>query len=204
MQTIVALPGGFVLAYIGDGQVLRSDDRGGSWKLVDTGLSRQMTLFISAAFTDGKGLVVLAGNYGIPAALNRLWPHLAAGTDGGIGPLDCAACEWSRRTGGHDGLPLRASALSRRLRWALLGKRDPAIQSPNMADAMTVGMRTGRHRCSSSPLQRDDPRLPGACGLCCGRLWTGPVDAGLGGPNARNRASTGGGRSYGRDTEVSD
>lgn len=65
MQTIVALPGGFVLAYIGDGQVLRSDDRGDSWKLVDTGLPRQMTLCISAACTDGKGLVVLAGNYGI-------------------------------------------------------------------------------------------------------------------------------------------
>jgi len=64
MQTMVVLPGGIVLAYIGDGQLLRSEDRGASWRVVDTGLPRGTTLFTSAACTIGKVMVVLAGNNG--------------------------------------------------------------------------------------------------------------------------------------------
>jgi photosystem II stability/assembly factor-like uncharacterized protein len=64
MQTILALPGGIVLSYIGDGQLLRSEDRGDSWRLVDTGLPRGTTLFMSAACNRGKAMVVLAGNNG--------------------------------------------------------------------------------------------------------------------------------------------
>lgn len=65
MQTMLPLPNGGVLAYIGDGQLLRSEDRGESWKLIDTGLPRRTTLFMGSACTDGKGLVVLAGNKGM-------------------------------------------------------------------------------------------------------------------------------------------
>lgn len=64
MQTMLALPGGVVLAYVGDGQVLRSDDRGASWRAVDTGVLHGTTRFMGAACTDGQGLVVLAGNHG--------------------------------------------------------------------------------------------------------------------------------------------
>jgi len=65
MQTMLPLADGGVLAYLGDGQLLRSEDRGESWKLVDTGLPRRTTLFMGSACTDGKGLVVLAGNKGM-------------------------------------------------------------------------------------------------------------------------------------------
>jgi len=64
MQTIVVLPGGIVLAYIGDGQLLRSEDRGASWGVVDTGLPSGLTLFMSTACTSSKLIVVLAGNNG--------------------------------------------------------------------------------------------------------------------------------------------
>lgn len=65
MQAMLPLPGGIVLAYVGDGQLLRSEDRGDSWKLIDTGLPRKTTLFMSSICTDGQGLVVLAGNKGM-------------------------------------------------------------------------------------------------------------------------------------------
>lgn len=65
MQATLSMPGGIVLAYVGDGQLLRSDDRGESWKLIDTGLPRKTTLFMSSSCTDGQRLVVLAGNKGM-------------------------------------------------------------------------------------------------------------------------------------------
>lgn len=65
MQVMISLPEGVVMAYINDGQLLRSEDRGESWKLIDTGLPRRTTLFMGSACTDGKGLVVLAGNKGM-------------------------------------------------------------------------------------------------------------------------------------------
>ena len=64
-QSILALPGGVVLAYVGNGQVLRSADRGESWKVVDAGLPRKDTFRLGASCTDGRRLVVLGGGEGI-------------------------------------------------------------------------------------------------------------------------------------------
>ena len=66
-QAIVALPDGVVLAYVSDGQVLRSADRGETWKLIDSGLPRNGTYYLGASCTDGHGLVVLGGGQGMVA-----------------------------------------------------------------------------------------------------------------------------------------
>lgn len=64
MQSIMVLPGGKVLAYVGDGQLLRSTDRGDSWQLIETGLPRKQTLWMGAHCTDGRGTVILGGSKG--------------------------------------------------------------------------------------------------------------------------------------------
>jgi hypothetical protein len=64
-QSIVALPDGVVLAYVGNGRVLRSADRGETWHLVDIGLHRDGTYWLGVSCTDGNGLVVLGGGQGV-------------------------------------------------------------------------------------------------------------------------------------------
>jgi len=64
-RSIVTLPGGVLLAYVADGQVLRSADRGETWKLVDTGLPRNGNYELEASCTDGHNLVVLGGGQGM-------------------------------------------------------------------------------------------------------------------------------------------
>lgn len=64
-QSIVALRNGVVLAYVGDGQVLRSADRGETWKAIDTGLRRKGSYWLGASCTDGHDLVVLGGGQGM-------------------------------------------------------------------------------------------------------------------------------------------
>jgi photosystem II stability/assembly factor-like uncharacterized protein len=63
-RSIVTLPSGVVLAYVADGQVLRSADRGESWELIDTGLPRNGNFELNASCTDGHNLVVLGGGQG--------------------------------------------------------------------------------------------------------------------------------------------
>ena len=64
-RSIIILPGGVLLAYVADGQVLRSADRGESWELVDTGLPRKGNFEMNASCTDGHKLVVLGGGQGM-------------------------------------------------------------------------------------------------------------------------------------------
>lgn len=64
-RSIVTLPGGVLLAYVADGQVLRSADRGESWELIDTGLPRNGNFELDASCTDGHKLVVLGGGQGL-------------------------------------------------------------------------------------------------------------------------------------------
>ena len=64
-RSIVTLPGGVLLAYVADGQVLRSADRGETWKLIDTGLPRNGNYELEASCTDGHNLVVLGGGQGM-------------------------------------------------------------------------------------------------------------------------------------------
>lgn len=64
-RSIVTLPGGVLLAYVADGQVLRSADRGESWELIDTGLPRNGNFELDASCTDGHKLVVLGGGQGM-------------------------------------------------------------------------------------------------------------------------------------------
>ncbi|MDD4928350.1 MAG: sialidase family protein [Gallionella sp.] len=64
-QSIVTLPSGVVLFYAGDGQILRSANRGESWKLIDAGLPRQGKYSLGASCSDGRGLVVLGGEQGM-------------------------------------------------------------------------------------------------------------------------------------------
>lgn len=65
MQSIMVLPGGKVLAYVGDGQLLRSTDRGDSWQLIETGLPRKQTFWMGAHCTDGRETVILGGSKGM-------------------------------------------------------------------------------------------------------------------------------------------
>lgn len=64
-RSIVTLPGGVLLAYVADGQILRSADRGESWRLIDTGLPRAGNYELDASCTDGHKLVVLGGGQGM-------------------------------------------------------------------------------------------------------------------------------------------
>jgi photosystem II stability/assembly factor-like uncharacterized protein len=64
-RSIVTLPGGVLLAYVADGQVLRSADRGETWKLIDSGLPRDGNYELDAICTDGHKLVVLGGGQGM-------------------------------------------------------------------------------------------------------------------------------------------
>ena len=64
-RSIVTLPGGVLLAYVADGQILRSADRGESWGLIDTGLPRNGNFELDASCTDGHKLVVLGGGQGM-------------------------------------------------------------------------------------------------------------------------------------------
>lgn len=64
-RSIVTLPGGVLLAYVADGQILRSADRGESWRLIDTGLPRAGNYELDASCTDGHKLVVLGGGQGV-------------------------------------------------------------------------------------------------------------------------------------------
>jgi photosystem II stability/assembly factor-like uncharacterized protein len=64
-RSIVTLPGGVLLAYVADGQALRSADRGETWKLIDTGLPRNGNYELEAGCTDGHKLVVLGGGQGM-------------------------------------------------------------------------------------------------------------------------------------------
>lgn len=64
-QSVVVLPDGVVLAYVSNGRVLRSADRGETWHLVDTGLPQDGTYWLGASCTDGNGLVVLGGGQGM-------------------------------------------------------------------------------------------------------------------------------------------
>jgi photosystem II stability/assembly factor-like uncharacterized protein len=61
----MVLPGGKVLAYVGDGQLLRSTDRGDSWQLIETGLPRKQTFWMGAHCTDGRETVILGGSKGM-------------------------------------------------------------------------------------------------------------------------------------------
>ena len=64
-RSIVTLPDGVLLAYVADGQILRSADRGESWRLIDTGLPRAGNFELDASCTDGRTLVVLGGGQGM-------------------------------------------------------------------------------------------------------------------------------------------
>ncbi len=64
-SSFVTLSGGVVLAYVGDGQILRSADRGESWQLIDSGLPRDGNYQLGASCTDGHRLVVLGGGQGM-------------------------------------------------------------------------------------------------------------------------------------------
>ncbi|MDO8456351.1 MAG: sialidase family protein [Burkholderiaceae bacterium] len=64
-RSIVTLPGGVLLAYVADGQILRSADRGESWRLIDSGLPRDGNYALDARCTDGHKLVVLGGGQGM-------------------------------------------------------------------------------------------------------------------------------------------
>ena len=64
-QSMITLIGGVVLVYVGDGQILRSADRGESWKLIDMGLPRKGKYSLGASCTDGHGLVVFGGGQGM-------------------------------------------------------------------------------------------------------------------------------------------
>lgn len=64
-RSIVTLPGGVLLAYVADGHVLRSADRGESWRLIDSGLPRNGNHELEASCTDGHKLVVLGGGQGM-------------------------------------------------------------------------------------------------------------------------------------------
>ena len=64
-RSIVALPGGVLLAYVADGQILRSADQGESWRLIDSGLPRDGNYELDASCTDGHKLVVLGGGQGM-------------------------------------------------------------------------------------------------------------------------------------------
>ena len=64
-RSMVILPGGVLLAYVADGQVLRSADRGETWKLIDSGLPRDGNYELVASCTDGHKLVVLGGTQGM-------------------------------------------------------------------------------------------------------------------------------------------
>lgn len=65
MQSMVTLSGGSILAYVSDGQVIRSADRGESWQIVDTGLPRKRTFWLEGHCTDRQELVVLGGSKGM-------------------------------------------------------------------------------------------------------------------------------------------
>lgn len=73
-RSIVTLPGGVLLAYVADGQILRSADRGASWRLIDSGLPHDGDYALDASCTDGHKLVVLGGGQGM----------LARSLDGGL------------------------------------------------------------------------------------------------------------------------
>lgn len=73
-RSIVTLGGGVLLAYVANGQILRSTDRGESWELIDSGLPRDGNYELSASCTDGHKLVVLGGDQGL----------LARSLDGGL------------------------------------------------------------------------------------------------------------------------
>jgi photosystem II stability/assembly factor-like uncharacterized protein len=64
-RSIVTLPGGVLLAYVADGQILRSADRGESWKSIDSGLPRDGNYELWANCTDGHKLIVLGGDQGM-------------------------------------------------------------------------------------------------------------------------------------------
>lgn len=64
-RSIVTLAGGVLLAYVADGQILRSSDRGESWGLIDSGLPRNGNFDLDASCTDGHKLVVLGGGQGM-------------------------------------------------------------------------------------------------------------------------------------------
>jgi photosystem II stability/assembly factor-like uncharacterized protein len=64
-RSIVTLPGGVLLAYVADGQILRSADRGESWQLIDSGLPRDGNYELWANCTDGHKLIVLGGGQGM-------------------------------------------------------------------------------------------------------------------------------------------
>jgi hypothetical protein len=64
-QAIASLPGGVIIAYASDAQILRSAHRGESWKLIDTGLPRNGTYHLGADCPDGHGLVVPGGGQGM-------------------------------------------------------------------------------------------------------------------------------------------
>jgi photosystem II stability/assembly factor-like uncharacterized protein len=64
-RSIITLAGGVLLAYVADGQILRSTDRGESWGLIDTGLPRNGSSELDASCTDGHKLVVLGGGQGL-------------------------------------------------------------------------------------------------------------------------------------------
>jgi len=64
-RTLVTLSDGVVLGFVGDGQVIRSADRGKSWTLIDTGLPRGGNYLLLASCTDGHKLVVLGGEQGM-------------------------------------------------------------------------------------------------------------------------------------------
>ena len=64
-QSMVTLPGGVVLAYVSDGQLLRSGDRGKSWRIIDTGLPRSGTYSLGASCSDQQGMIILGGEQGV-------------------------------------------------------------------------------------------------------------------------------------------
>jgi photosystem II stability/assembly factor-like uncharacterized protein len=64
-RSIVTLSGEVLLAYVGDGQILRSSDRGESWRLIDSGLPRDGNYELWASCTDGHKLVVMGGGQGM-------------------------------------------------------------------------------------------------------------------------------------------
>ena len=64
-QSMITLPDGVVLAYVSDGQILRSGDRGKSWRIVDTGLPHGGTYSLGASCSDEKGMIILGGEQGV-------------------------------------------------------------------------------------------------------------------------------------------
>jgi hypothetical protein len=63
-STLLRLGDGILIAHAGGSRVARSPDSGRTWRLIDAGLPDR-DFGLRAHCTDGKGLVVLAGAYGL-------------------------------------------------------------------------------------------------------------------------------------------